>query len=29
MSSVEWYRGGCYFMVVAVGRKEVVSLVVW
>ena len=29
MSSVEWYRGGCYFKVVAVGRKVVVSLVVW
>ena len=29
MSSVECYRGGCYFKVVAVGRKVVVSLVVW
>ena len=29
MSSVEWYRDGCYFKVVAVGRKVVVSLVVW
>ena len=29
MSSVELYKGGCYFKVVAVGRKVVVSLVVW
>ena len=29
MSSVELYIGGCYFKVVAVGRKVVVSLVVW
>ena len=29
MSLVEWYRGGCYFKVVAVDRKVVVSLVVW
>ena len=28
MSLVEWYRGGCYFKVVAVGRTVVVSLVV-
>ena len=29
MSSVEWYRGSCYFKEVVVGRKVVVSLVVW
>ena len=29
MSSVEWYRDGCYFKVVVVGMKVVVSLVVW
>ena len=29
MSSVEWYICGCYFTVVSVGRKVVVSLEVW
>ena len=29
MPSVEWYRDGCYFKEVVVGRKVVVSLVVW